>query len=252
MRPNPLIAEAGTYGVAILLILSLSAFSLASHIHSRLRQQRIPFLVVYCTVLAFISVWGALVLNPARWFHGGICNWLVAAAAGLVLGIVATRADRLIVRNIERRRRLNPRLYNAVPSDLWYSLSPVRSFREGPSSKRGAPLAPVRGPDMGSKLIKPALTITLVAIVGGLEELLYRAILVQFCFLLRYPVLVAVALCCTVVMFGLSHIEFGWPQVLSKLPLGALALVGTLATGNVFCALIAHGLFNILNAGTNE
>jgi membrane protease YdiL (CAAX protease family) len=254
MRPDPLIAEAGTYGVAVLLIMSLSGFSLASHIHSRLQNQRIPFLAVYCMVLAFITIGGVLVLDPARWFDGGVMAWVIAAGAGPVLSVGATWADKRIVRSIERRRRLNRRgPLKPVPADLWYSLGPFQTSGSGPGAKRRrAPLTSVRRPDTVSMEVNRVLRIALIVIVGALEEILYRAILVQLCFLLRNPILVAVALCATVVMFCLSHIEFGWTQVFAKLPLGALALLATLATGNVSCAMIAHGLFNMIAATTNR
>src|SRR6516164_292300 len=194
MRPYPLIPEAGTYGVAILIILSLSAFSLASHIHFRLQQPGIPFLAVYCPVLSLIAFWGAVVLDPALWFDGGIRGWLFAVSTGPLLGVTAAWADRRIIRPIERKRALSWRArFKPVPSDVWNSFGSVRIY--GDSKRRRVPLRKMQHPGAGSGIGAHNLSLTVVILAGALEEILYRGVLVQLCFLLPSTILIAAALC---------------------------------------------------------
>jgi uncharacterized membrane protein len=45
-------------------------------------------------------------------------------------------------------------------------------------------------------------------------------------------------------VFAVSHVFFGWGQVLSKLPLAALCTIAVLVTGTVLPAVIGHVIFN--------
>jgi membrane protease YdiL (CAAX protease family) len=80
--------------------------------------------------------------------------------------------------------------------------------------------------------------------IGALEELVYRGVLLSACLLVPVAALRDAALAATVAAFALSHVWYGWPHVLAKLPLGVLALASALAFGTVLAAVAAHVVFN--------
>lgn len=245
MQIQTIIPEARTYGVAIAAVLACTPFSIAWHLFLRwFRWRGTPFVRVYGAVLLGVTAWGALI------FGRGIAPlpapddaraWLASVALGLIAGIAAAWCDRAVVRFLRRSARLRERSA-ATQRRRIVQVRPVGGLtharRDDPFEKTRS----ARGPFSLQEEMSPGA----VVFLGAMEEVVYRGILVQLCGLLVNPRLVAMALALSVVLFGLSHIEFGWPHVISKLPLGALALAAVLGTGFIVPALIAHVLFNVL------
>lgn len=236
MRAVPLLPGAFGYDAAVLIVLSLSSFAVASYINDRwLRLGRSRFHVVYAATLGCVICLGISVQDPAQWFRGNGWTWLAAVIVGPVLGIGARRCDVGIVRAIERRR-LRRRL--AAPRNVDLFAPPASMPRPG---DRARTVGPGQAPSQARVAAAP-----LLALIGGLEEVVYRAILTGFCLALRDPIAVGLALAGTVAAFALSHIEYGWSNVLAKLPLGIGALAVTLVLGNVAGAILMHAVYNIL------
>lgn len=212
------IPEAGSYGLAILLVYGLSSYSLAGELHQRwLARRGVRPVPVYCGVLAFVVAWGALLLDVRGLAGDDPIGWLAALPAGVAAGAIAGWADRAILRG-HARRLLRRGRSPAVRSDRGIGRP---SFR------------------------RDEFPLWAAIAVAALEELVYRGMLVRASLLVDPGGLAALALVGTVVAFGLSHVWFGWAQVRAKLPLGALALAVTLATGTVLAAIVAHVVFNV-------
>jgi membrane protease YdiL (CAAX protease family) len=250
MRQVPLIPDGDTFGAAIVVVLSLSSFSLASHIHSRwLRRRHVPFLTSYACILVLVAVGGALIQDPRRWFGGGVSGWMVSVLLGIPIWQIATRCDRYIVRALERRSALGRRRLAGTSHAFGEPWSAIRAAQpiedRSRSPRRADPSRALRDRPTGLALLEHQPSAWGLVVVGCLEELPYRAILVQSCLALGGGAATGLALAGTVVAFGLSHVEFGWSHVVSKTCFGGLALVGALVTGNAACALVAHALFNL-------
>jgi hypothetical protein len=251
---HTLIPEADSYGIAILVVYSLSAGSLAVHIHSRLLAgKRSSFWTVYNCILAFTVAWGFLLFQPGQILGNSLTAWILSIPTGIVAGWMAGWAERAIIRGISRRQlvlanRSDP---NGSSNTVW------RARRTRLDHVRSAPTTAGRGAkrrDIGlhkgpqSFQLSPAelqFGFWPIMVASVLEELVYRGFLVQVCFLLPNRFLIVMALAGTLLVFALSHIQFGWLHVLAMSPLSALALVAVLSFGTVLPAVVAHIIFNI-------
>ena len=252
MRSSPLLPAAFGYDIAVLIVLSLSAFAVASYINDRwLRGERSRFHAVYAATLCGVVCLGLLVQQPALWFQGSWPTWLGLSIAGPILGAFARRCDQSIVRAIERRRRTWQRQVAAPTSaDLFPPSRTTRSTSGSTHAVAGkSPSAATKRSERASALGTPSTSYLLLALIGALEEIVHRAILTRFCLTLQDPLAVGLALAGATAMFALSHIEYGWSNVLAKLPLGIGALGITLVTGNVFGAIVMHAWYNLSVAG---
>lgn len=244
MRSPILIPEAASYGIAILVLYSLASFSLAAQIHARwLAPKRVSFILTHCLVMAGIVAWGLLIFEPSVIFGRSPTVWALSVPLGVVAGAVSLWGDRLIVLRLLRREalRAGPR-FSAVAT-------------ESPRQRRDVPEAgpPTRRKTIGvprlQQELRPAderrFGFMPLVLAAALEELVYRGLLVQTCFLLPNRFWVAVGLAATTMFFSLSHLPFGWPQVFAKFPLGVCTTALAVALGSVTPAIVAHLVFNI-------
>jgi Type II CAAX prenyl endopeptidase Rce1-like len=252
---HTLIPEADSYGIVILVVYSVSSSSLAVHIiNSRwLAGKRNSFWTVRNWVMAFTVAWGFVLFPAGQIFGNSPSAWVLSIPFGIVAGWVAGWADRAIIRRTSRWQQISANrsgpkgssttrlTHNAVPRNLRPSLIPTA----GQAARRR---------DIGLHEGRQSFRLSAtelqfgfwsIAIASVLEELIYRGFLVQVCFLLPNRFLIAVALAGTLIVFALSHIQFGWSHVLAKFPLGALALISVLYFGTVLPAVAAHVVFNI-------
>lgn len=233
MRIPILIPEAGSYGVAIFLVYSLSAPSLTSHLRVSLRYlERFSFMTLYAALLLFICLWGFALFPANELFGSSGFTTLVSCPVGLALGVLAVHLDLAIVRSYRRKLTFDRPMR---PSD--------RRWSGGPQQLSEA----IRGAQPEKSLLpidRMAAVVSLI-MVAILEELVYRGFLVRMCLLLDHPVWTAVALGASVSFFALTHIRLGWIQVLAKTSLGVFALGAALLTGTVLSAIFIHVVFNV-------
>jgi hypothetical protein len=242
-----LIPEAGTYGVAILVVYGLSSFSLASEIWMRWMVGRgVSILYVYAAALAGCVAWGLVVLEPDPVTSASPIACALSMPIGLAIGHLAGRCDRAVIRHVNRRTirhpvdhrqgsrrppRVTGRPVRAVPVSISGSLA----------QRRSAGLHRVRPPRPEDQVPGRGEVVA----VAALEELVYRGVLVSACFLLPGSMYVALALAGLIVAFALPHVWFGWAHVLAKLPLSALTMAAALSLSTVLPAVIGHIVFNI-------
>lgn len=246
MKILTLIPEADTYGLAILVIYGLSSSALAVRLHSRwLSNLGLEFLHTYSIVLAFTGMWGLLIFEAQSIFSSSPIRWVLSSAIGLALGPIAVWSDRAINRFLFRRRKPENAYTNNKSQQLIYNrqrLIQVKAKRGGglnQIAKRGT----VSSRDTnGSDLEK--MTLWSLLTVAVLEEIIFRGWLITVCFSLPGKIWVAIGIFITLIVFCLSHIQYGWLQVIGKLPLGVVALVPVLITDSVSGAITAHLFFN--------
>lgn len=246
------IPEPVPYGLALLVVYGLGSFSAAFHLYSRyLVHSRISFWNVYAAVMLIVVASGFLLVDPARIFGASPLGWVLAAPVGLSMGWAACRADRA-VRRRARRRWLNPRRNGpaAAPGRTgevnWGLRVRVTRASAPDAGPRRRPISLYKDQRaVAAGLVQGPLGLWSLIAVAALEEVIYRGLLVQVCWLIPNQALAALALAGTVAMFALTHVLFGWEQVLAKLPLGSLALLATLITGSVLAAVVAHVIVNV-------
>jgi Type II CAAX prenyl endopeptidase Rce1-like len=249
MKTLTLIPEASSYGVAILVVAGLGCFALAAHVHGRwLAARGVGFMATHNGILLLVVAWGSLVFDPRQLVGGSAGPLILAPPLGLAAGWAALRLDRAVNRHMLRRRLFaegGPGEGRRGPArgGADVRVRPVSLAIRGLSAqKRTVGMAKMKtdlGPPEGRRF-----GLGNVVVAGALEEVLFRGYLVKACGLLPDPFTALAALTATVLVFALSHIIFGWAQVLAKAPLGALALVTVLLSGTVLAAVIAHVAFN--------
>ena len=247
MIAHTLIPERDTYALAILILYGMSAHAVASFAYtSYFAQRHINFWLVYNGVMLCVLGWGSLLFDLRQLFGDSALMLVVSVPVGLATGIISTSLDRKITRQLLQRRAAGARPLRStrqIPRPLV-----VRSVGAPGSSGTAKKKMSARQQDRQRVLREvdaqpPGLRST--SGVAILEELLYRGLLVRACFLLPSIILAAPALLATSLIFALSHIRYGWPHALAKLPLSLLCLLVVLATGSVLGAIVAHLYFNI-------
>src|SRR4051812_34998187 len=277
MTPTPT-PDPRLWALAWLALTAASGTALASHVHVRWLDARgVRMVPVHLSVLAVTAGCGLLLLGPGwlwedeAWrggpgggpggaargrggggrggpgaWPGGAAVWRagLAAGAGLLLGYAVIRADAWITRTTAARRpapRRGPAAGDGAaparlrPVGLGGTVTPLRSADHAGADRRWTPTR--RDTDLNLAL--SWLLATAVA-----EECVFRGVLLRLAVLPGTPAAQVLGVAGAVAAFALSHMFFGWHQVLAKLPLSVLATAATLTFGTILPAAVGHALFN--------
>ena len=214
------------YSYVILLLLSLSYFSLSAHIYTHwINSTKIRYWIVYVFILSFITVLGFSILGVHEVLGDLLSYALIVVFTGVLSGILIGILDKKILHYILRKNYLTK------------TNSKIGSQTKGITANKTK--------NLSASILDYELNVTSAVLVGILEELIFRGILVHLCLIIPFKQLIPFALAFNIIWFSLSHIEFGWPNVISKTPLGIITLLGTLITGSVLFAVIVHVVFNL-------
>lgn len=239
--------------LAGVLLAGCSGMPLSSHLRARwLKRHGVRVVPAHVLTLATTVLLGSLllgtgwVLPPApggwlgsSWLWWGLAN-LVAAAA--VFG-VAVPLDILISRAATNRRRRSPAAHRVRQTEGARRVRPTglgsgrtTATLTSRSAGAGAWIPTARDTDLA---VGPAWLVASALV----EELAFRGMVLHS--VLAGPGWVDVLGASAVVaLFALSHIFFGWEQVVAKLPLSMMATASVLLLGSVFAAAAGHALFN--------
>lgn len=212
-------------GISGLILLCASSSALASYMKLRLPRFFLDYDATYTFTLVIVVLYGFLIDAPILTFQieGGLLRLVTWLAVGLMAGFLAFYCDRRIVAFI--RPYLTSNVGMAVPAK---TLAGARNT----TSRRSERPAPTR--------------LLLLLASAGLEELAFRGFMLQL-FLLVRPLFVQATLVSALVpIFALTHLWFGWTQVVAKLPLGMLTLGVALYSGSLTPAILTHLTFNLL------
>lgn len=215
------------YTNAVLLVLALSYFSLSAHVYSQwLGGLKVRYWMVYFLILTVVVALGFNVLGVSILGDWPSVVWRIILI-GFIFGVIAGLLDRRILKILLRKYRFRQKEISNKRSSTT-SLSRSRPQNE-----------------LGKTIPRQELNVISAVGVGMLEEIIFRGILLEFTLMLPSPFLIILGLIFNVIWFSLSHIEFGWQHIISKVPLGVFALLGTLFFSTVLFAVIVHVTFNL-------
>ena len=265
MHPTPIpdLPELRTWLSVALALAGGSGLALASHLHVRWLDRRgVRMVPVHLAVLTVTAGLGLLLLGPGWLWHGPVLLLPVAVLAGAAAAALVIPGDGWITRTMARRPAVAPRPA-ARGSGEGAGASRLRPVglggaggaggagaASGAPGHRGGNRTSVRNVSGGRSWTPTRRDTDLGLGLGWLlatavaEEFVFRGVLLRLA--LQPHALLAQCACVAagVLAFALSHIFFGWGQVLAKLPLSVLATVATLLLGTVAAAALAHALFN--------
>lgn len=235
MRSLTLTPDAHAYAVALAVTYSLSCAWLAGLAVTRWPRARAAgFLPVYAAMLGAVATLSVWALDPQPVTGASLAQVVLGVPVGLAAGAAAVAAEVRVVRAVGSRSRAGRRARRASTPR-----SAVAVYGEGEDDPR----RPARRLDR----TRPAVALLLA--VAALEEILFRGLLLHLALSLPGVAVAAVTVVGVVLAFALTHIAFGWTEVLAKLPLSALATVAVLATGSVTAAVVAHAVINLRASG---
>ncbi|HVE77688.1 MAG TPA: CPBP family intramembrane glutamic endopeptidase [Gemmatimonadaceae bacterium] len=245
MKRLILTPEAELYATAVVAVYSLSCASLAGYLHARRPGARpATFLPIYVTVMGLAAGLAVVVLElpsvtRASWTTLGL-SLPVGVAAGALAGWAGSALKRLGRRWSQRSSRATWEGHR--------SPGPMSPAGYGLTSLGAPPAVTTVMPDRympGGAPVSRRRVLGLWLLAGTLEEVLFRGVLVELISRLPVAALIGPCLVASVAAFALSHVALGWPEVLDKLPLGAITLAIALLTQSVAPAVVAHVFFNV-------
>lgn len=221
--------EYDSTGISGLILLCASSSTLASYANLRLARFALDYDATYTFTLVIVILYGFLIGAPILTFRieGGLLWLLTWLAVGLIAGFLAFYADRRIVAFI--------RPYwtsNVVMAASTARMAALGASGISPASRHSERRVPTR--------------LLLLLASAGLEELAFRGFMLQLFLLVRPPVAEAALVIAIIPIFALTHLWFGWTQVVAKLPLGTLTLGVALYSGSLMPAILTHLTFNLL------
>ncbi len=247
--PDPLALPADTrvLMLAAVVVLGCAGVTLAAHLHTRWPAlRRVPMLGLHLAaglvvVAGGVALTGVDVLVPTS-----VDVWRLTAGVvvGPLFGIAVVRADRRITawwgarsgHAVRDARALGLRSAKARPAGVAVSTTAARTRRTGLIEARN---------DFAPTSADLRVRLWLLVSVAVVEELVFRGVLVSLALRAPGPVLVVAGVLGAQLAFAVSHVFFGWGQVLAKLPLAAACAAAVLLTGTVLPAVVAHVLFNV-------
>ncbi|MFD3467724.1 CPBP family intramembrane glutamic endopeptidase [Streptomyces sp. NPDC058682] len=247
-----------------LAVWSLAPMPLATRVHGRWLEDRWPrlsTLTVYLVILCLLAVAGGLLLGPGVLHDGPYYRMLLCVPAGLALGRAAQSADRRITRHFAARARARartaakgrlpgapvvPRSGAPRPVGLAARARPVglAAGRPAPTAARGED-RDGRGNRWSAKERDRETRVGLGSLLAGavLEETVFRGVLGRLGLDVG-GVAGGVLFALAAAAFCLTHVPFGWPQALAKLPLSLMTTAAFLLSGGIVAGLVGHALFN--------
>lgn len=240
-------ADTAALLTAVVVVLGLSGLTLAAHLHTRWAlMRRLPMLGLHVGISALTVTGGVLLLGRDVLTPAGPAGPLRLAAGlplGLAVGLLVIRADRIITRwwgsraghNVRDRRPATLRSGRPRPAGFAVTSTGAEARATGLMEARN---------DFAPTTADLRVRLPLLQAVAVAEELVHRGVLLALALSIGQPVLAWLAVIGVQLMFAVSHVFFGWGQVLSKLPLAGLGTAATLACGTVLPAMIAHAIFN--------
>ncbi|HEY6797035.1 MAG TPA: CPBP family intramembrane glutamic endopeptidase [Kineosporiaceae bacterium] len=242
-----------------LLLAGCSGMPLASAVHARwLKGRGVRIVPTHVLTLGVVVVTGTALLGPgwignlvadptggsgpASWT--GWVPWAAAGAAGVVVFAVAAPLDLAICRAYQARHRPTVATAARRPVEGAARLRPVGLAAGRPAAALNNRVASNRrwSPTAHDRELHVGLAWLLAS--AAAEECSFRGFVLHQ--VAAFPGWDrAVAIAAVTMAFALSHLFFGWIQVLAKLPLSVLATAAALATGSVLAPLVGHVLFNL-------
>jgi hypothetical protein len=248
--PEPLLellADTGVLLVATVSVLGLAGLTIASHLHTRWAGlRRMPLLGLHVVISALAVLGAVMPLGIAVLAPTGLAGgWGLASGVllGPAVGLAVIRLDRTITawwgrgvgHSVRDNRSVQLRSGHARPAGVAVASTAGQARRTGLIEARN---------DFAPTSADLRVRLPLLLAVAVAEEVVHRGVLLAFAVRIPNLVIAGLAVLGVQLVFAVSHVFFGWGQVLSKLPLAALCTIAVLVTGTVLPAVIGHVIFN--------
>jgi hypothetical protein len=239
--------DTATLLAAVVAVLGLSGLTLAAHLHARWPvMRRLPMLGLHVGVSALTVAGGVLLLG-----HGvlapvgpvGPLRLVAGLLLGPAVGLLVIHADRVITRwwgsrtghSLRDNRSMTVRSGRARPAGVAVASTGAEVRATGLMEARN---------DFAPSAADLRVRLPLLLAVAVAEEVVHRGVLLALALSIGQPVVAWSAAIGAQLVFAVSHVFFGWGQVLSKLPLAGLCTAAVLVGGTVLPAVLAHAIFN--------
>ena len=247
MKILTLIPNAETYGIAILIMLSLGSFVIARHVHIRWLKTKFSLIASNAIVKTVIVMFGLLIIPGKDLFLSTLTRTIIDLVCGVLLGLVCVVLEVYLIRKRNRHKIINKiankyktdysLLRNSVPQSKMSLSTKKEISAQGLSQLRKSYSQYAHEPDF---IHYSLIAVILVAIA---EEIIFRGYIISAAQWVNGYSSVLIGL--SVICFVASHISQSWFEGLAKLPLAIVATAGFIMTADLSLAIAAHVTFNI-------
>lgn len=249
MKTLTLIPSANTYGLMLVMVLTIGSFTIARHLHTRWFQSRLSFIGTNALIKSMVVFFGMLIIPIQLLFVNNLFKEAIGLLVGTICGYLVVWAEFRIIRKINRRNLFNKNfqekisenniLRNAEVTKKFSLTSPGVTEAKGLIHIRQGYNKYVEAPDFTQYSPKA------VIIVAIAEEFLFRGYIVFVAKALPSVWLTILVILAGILLFALSHLSNSWDEFKSKLPLSLLTMLGYLITGTLITPIVTHVILNI-------
>ena len=249
MKTHILIPRVNSYGLMLLITLSLGSFPIARHIHIRWLKKYFTFIGSNAVVKGVIALLGLCIVNLTDYFSWNIYRESNGLLVGLVFGFLVIFFEMKIIRKVNRQRLVNKnaKLIRDEGYVVRSALIKNRISLSSVKSIQAKGLVNVRQ-GYGQYAIEPDFlnySLMAVIVVAIAEEFLFRGYVVFVAQLMNREILAFILVFFSMVLFACSHMANSWTEFICKLPLSILTMLGFLLTGTLIAAIVTHITLNI-------
>ena len=243
-----LIPEADTYGLIVLIALSLGSTGIASYIYMRYLSIKANDIILTNAIVKIIIVLFGLLIIPFSQLYSQ--NWQIEISSipiGIIFGFIVISIDKKVIRHFIRTGKHSVSIdMNTSADRLNYNKTYNRSLGLDDTVETQDNSLKMQN-NMNRLSSNPELvTFSLgsVILVAICEEIIFRGFLVSCSLMIHDLKLRVVALIASVLFFGISHATSGLEQALTKTILGTITLLLRMISGSILPAIVTHVVLN--------
>lgn len=249
MKTHILIPSIDSYGLMLLITLSLGSFPIARHVHIRWLKTYFSFVGSNAVVKGMIALLGLFIVSLTDFFTWNIYRESGGIFIGIVLGFFTVFLEMKIIRKVNRKRLINKNdklardeghvVRNAVITNK-ISLSSTKSIEaKGLTHVRQGYGQYASEPDFLN------YSLMAVIVVAVAEEFLFRGYIISVAELMHSEFMMFIFVFFSAILFACSHMANSWNEFVCKLPLSIFTTIGFLLTGTLLTAIVTHITLNI-------
>lgn len=248
MMNHILIPSSDSYGVMLLITLSLGSFPIARHVHIRWLKNYFSFVGSNAVVKSSIVILGLFTVNLSHLFAWNIYRELSGLFIGVIFGLITLFVEMKVIRMINRKRLINKTYKQDISESraIRNAIITKKTSLFSTKSMQAKGLTQVRQ-GYGQYTAEPDFlnySLLSVIIVAIAEEFLFRGYIISITELMPNEIIFILVFLSTI-LFACSHMANSWIEFVCKLPLSLLTLVGFILTGTLLTAIFTHITLNI-------
>jgi hypothetical protein len=233
-----------TYGITSLILLSLSSFSLAKNLYSRVTDEEPSLMIINLWIKGIIVLFGLCIFPLTILFKSSPLYELVSFIGGIPLGFLYVESEKYIIRYFSRRKLAKSTICQKENRSNNLSIQPQTLGLSSTQKKSTNLRIDRKTKAINTTSISNSSLLTLV-LLAIFEEIIYRGYLtLSICFI---PIffLKGLAFISVAILFAFIHSSYSLPQILAKFLLSLLTLMTFLVLGTITTAIVIHIYLNI-------